>query len=173
MLDPADLYVLLKVASLKGQGGWSQGTLAADIGVSPATVNRALKRAAHAKLYNPARKTLNLRSLEEALIHGLRYFMSPERGGEIRGIPTAWAAPPLNAEISTGEALPPVWPDPAGQIRGLAVEPLHPSAPRVAGRDPLFYAVLALADALRLGGNRERNLAQKALHRLFTTRVED
>jgi hypothetical protein len=170
MLDSVDMYVLLKVASLRGKDDWSQGPLAADIGVSPSTVNRALKRAAEAKLYDPARKKMNLRSLEEALVHGVKYFMAPKRGGEVRGTPTAWAAPPLNADIASSDALPPVWPDPMGETRGLSVEPLHPSAPKVALGDPSFYAVLALVDALRLGGNRERDLAQKELHRILTMR---
>ncbi|AIE84913.1 hypothetical protein OP10G_1545 [Fimbriimonas ginsengisoli Gsoil 348] len=130
-------------------------------------MNRALKRAAEVKLYQPARKKMNLRSLEEALVHGAKYFMAPKRGGEVRGTPTAWAAPPLNEEIASSDALPPVWPNPIGEARGLSVEPLHPSAPKVALRDPNFYAVLALVDALRMGDNRERILAQKELHRLF------
>ncbi len=167
------MYVLLKVASLRSQNDWSQGTLAADIGVSPSTVNRALKRAAEVKLYHPASKRMNLRSLEEALVHGAKYFMAPKRSGEVRGTPTAWAAPPLNAEITSSDALPPVWPDPMGETRGLSIEPLHPSAAKVARRDPKFYAVLALVDALRLGENRERNLAQKELHRLFSAQGRD
>lgn len=173
MVDLADMYVLLKIASLRGGVDWSQGRVAADIGVSPSTVNRALKRATEAKLYYPARKKINLRSLEEALVYGARYFMAPKRGGEARGTPTAWAAPPLDAAIASSDPLPPVWPDPMGKTRGLSVEPLHPSAPKFALRDPDFYALLALVDALRMGDNRERNLAQKELHRLLTREAAD
>jgi hypothetical protein len=173
MLDSSDLYVLLKVASLRGRVDWSQGGLAAEIGVSPSTVNRALKRAAEAKLYHPASRKLNIRSLEEALTHGVRFFFAPKRSGEVRGTPTAWAAPPLSAEIASSDALTPVWPDPMGEMRGLSVEPLHPSAPKVAPHDPIFYAILALVDALRIGDIRERDLAQKELHRIFTTEVGD
>lgn len=172
MIDSADMYVLLKVASLRGQDHWSQGRLAAEIGVSPSTVNRALKRAAEAKLYDPTRRRLNLHSFEEAVIYGMRFFFAPKRIGEGRGIPTAWAAPPLSAEIASGEALPPVWPDPKGNARGWSVEPLHPSASIVAQRDPEFYALLALVDAIRLGGNRERELAKKELHLRFAPQME-
>lgn len=125
------------------------------------------------RLYQPAHKKMNLRSFEEALVHGVRYFMAPKRGGEVRGVPTAWAAPPLNTEIASSDALSPVWPYPMGEARGLSVEPLHPSAPKVALRDPSFYAVLALVDSLRLGDNRERSLGQKELHRLFTMQGGD
>jgi len=166
-MDSADLYVLLKVASLRGKDNWSQGILAAEIKVSASTVNRALKRAAEVKLYQPARKRVSMRALEEALVHGAKYFLAPKRGGEVRGLPTAWAAAPLKEEIASPEVLPPVWPDPRGEVRGLAVEPLHPSAPEVARHDPTFYAVLALVDALRIGDIRERDLAQSKLHHLF------
>jgi hypothetical protein len=167
MLDPVDMYVLLKIASLQGNTDWSQGQMAVQIGVSPSTVNRALKRAAEVNLYQPARKKMNMRALEEALVHGAKYFLAPKRGGEVRGTPTAWAAPPLSEQIASSDPLPPVWPDPFGETRGFAVEPLHPSASKAAPREPQFYALLALADALRLGDNRERHLAQKELHRIL------
>ncbi len=115
---------------------------------------------------------MNLHSFEEALVYGLRFFMAPKRMGEVRGIPTAWAAPPLNEEIASAEVMPPVWADPKGDIRGWSVEPLHPSASIVAQRDAEFYALLALVDALRLGGNRERELAKRELHRLLAPQEE-
>lgn len=172
MLDAIDMYVLLKVVALKGNSDWSQGRLAAEIGVSPATVNQALKRASEARLYDSANKRVNSHSMKEALVHGIRYFMAAKRSGEVRGTPTAWAAPPLNSEISSSEVMPPVWPNPMGETRGWSVEPLHPSAPKMAVRDPEFYAVLALVDALRLGGNRERSLASKELDRILNAKQE-
>lgn len=167
MLESADVYVLLKVVAMHGKDSWVQSGLATDIGVSPSVVNRALKKAEELKLYQPSRKRVNVRSLEDALVHGARYFLAPKMGGEVRGTPTAWAAPPLADEIASSEALPPVWPDPMGKVRGLSVEPLHPSAPKIAVRDPDFYELLALVDALRLGGPREKALAEKELHRRF------
>lgn len=165
MLDSVDIYVLLKIVAMRGASHWSQSALAHEIGVSPSVVNRSLKRAEEVKLYNPTLKRVNARSLEEALIHGARYFLAPKQGGEVRGMPTAWAAPPLVQEIVSSEVLPPVWADPLGEIRGLSVEPLHPSGPKAALLDPEFYELLALVDALRIGGPRERALAEKELHR--------
>ncbi len=165
MLEPVDVYVLLKLACEQNIDRWVQSELAYQIGVSPSVVNRSLKKAEALKLYNPARKQINARALEEALVHGARYFLAPKRGGEVRGIPTAWAAPPLDQLIVSLESLPPVWPDPMGDHRGLYVEPLHPSAPKAAARDHKFYELLALVDALRLGGPRERALAEQELHR--------
>lgn len=168
MLESVDVYVLLKVVCMHDSPSWQQSGMAHEIGVSPSVVNRALKKSEELKLYSPTRKRVNVRSLEDALVHGARYFLAPKRGGEVRGTRTAWAAPPLVDEIVTAEALPPVWPDPKGDARGLAVEPLHSSASRAAMHDPAFYELLALVDVLRLGGARERALAEKELHRRLT-----
>jgi hypothetical protein len=162
MLDAADVYVLLKLLAPQREP-WVQNRLAVDIGVSPSVVNRALKKAASLKLYHPAEKRVSIRPLHEALVTGARFFLAPQRGGETRGCPTAWAAPPLANSIVSTERLPPVWPFPDGETRGLAVEPLHPSAPQAARRDADFYELLALTDVLRIGGPRERALAEREL----------
>ena len=133
-------------------------------------VSRALRTAESLKLYTPSRKRVNGAQLEGALVHGARYFLAPTRGGEVRGMPTAWAAPPLSSEIATAEPLPPVWPDPMGEIRGLSVEPLHPNVPKAARRDPDLYELLALLDVLRVGEVRERKLAERALHERLSMR---
>jgi len=78
-------------------------------------------------------------------------------------MPTAYAAPPLSDQIVGNGDLPPVWPDADGEVRGLTLEPLHRAAPRAARRDPMLHELLALIDALRDGGARERQLAEKEL----------
>jgi hypothetical protein len=50
-----------------------------------------------------------------------------------------------------------------GKHRGIAFDPLYRTAPVAALRDPLFYEYLALADALRDGRIRERQLAETEL----------
>ena len=57
--------------------------------------------------------------------------------------------------------LPPVWPDPDGEVRGATLEPLHKAAPKAARRDPALHELLALIDALRDGRVRERQMAEK------------
>ena len=59
--------------------------------------------------------------------------------------------------------LPPVWPWPNGDTRGVGLEPLYKSVPRAALRDPALYQLLALVDAIRDGRARERNLAERDL----------
>ena len=85
----------------------------------------------------------------------------------VAGVPTAHAAPPLNARIAPSADPPPVWPSIAGSVRGMALIPLYPTAPAAALRSPALYENLALFDALRAGNARERALAQK----LFEARL--
>lgn len=163
MLDALDVLVLLKIIT-KRTCQWTQPELASELFISQSMVSRALKTAASLNLYQASDQRVNARQLEDALIYGARYFLAPKRAGEVRGMATAWAAPPLNSEITSSDPLPPVWPDPMGETRGLHVEPLHPSVPKAARLDASLYELLALLDALRIGGARECQLAAKALH---------
>jgi hypothetical protein len=163
VLAPVDVYILIKVATLSGGRDWVQASLASDLGVSPSVVNRALKKAEAVGLYSSHRRSVNVRNLVEALVHGSRFFLAPERGGEVRGQPTAWSAPSLRQELVGGELMPLVWPDPEGQVRGTSLAPLHPRAPWASRRDAAFYKALALVDVLRVGGAKERAAAERLL----------
>jgi hypothetical protein len=82
-------------------------------------------------------------------------------------MPTAWAAPVMAGKVAGSDAEAPVWPNPNGTKKGLAVEPLYRSAPIAAKNDPALYELLALVDALRLGRARERAIAAREIeHRL-------
>jgi len=161
MLRPQDILVLLKLA-LWGSN-WTFDLLAHELGLSASAVHRSVQRAAAAGLYDPSSREVNPSALEEFLVHGLRYVFPPQWGGEARGIPTAWAALPLADELSQSGNNPPVWPDPHGSVRGVALEPLDPRAPGAARRDDGLGELLALVDAIRIGGPRERSLAAQGL----------
>jgi hypothetical protein len=62
-----------------------------------------------------------------------------------------------------------VWPYAEGKVRGIALAPLYPAAPKAALRDFKFYGVLALLDAIRSGRTRERNLAIELLEKDIRT----
>ena len=79
-----------------------------------------------------------------------------------RGLPTAYAAPPLAEKMNLND-MPPVWSDPEGTVRGFSIEPLHPSVPAAAKADAALYCLLALVDTLRIGHARERKLAEVEL----------
>jgi hypothetical protein len=103
-------------------------------------------------------------ALEEFLIYGVRYAFPTQEKAMTRGMPTAWAAPPLVGELAAAADAPrPVWPDANGEARGAAVEPLYKSVPQAARRDAALYELLALVDAIRIGRARERKLAESML----------
>ena len=161
MVNGQDVVVLLKLA---GHGeDWTVRSLESALGISRAGVHRSLQRLSAAGLYDLERRRTNLSQAEEFLVHAVKYLFPPDMGGETRGIPTAWAAPPLADELAPPSDLPPVWPDPQGRQRGIAVAPLHPSVPNLAHRDPHLAESLALVDAIRMGDARVRRLATDLL----------
>jgi hypothetical protein len=161
VLNGQDLVVLLRLA---GRGdGWTLRSLEGELGLSRAGVHRSLQRLSAAGLYDLERRRANISQAEEFLVHAVKYLFPPELGGETRGIPTAWAAAPLAGELAPQGDLPPVWPDPHGRQRGIALTPLHPAVPALAQRDPDLGERLALIDAIRMGDARVRSLAAKLL----------
>lgn len=153
--------MLLKLAGHGDQ--WTVRSLEADLGMARAGVHRSLQRLNAAGLYDLDRRRTNLSQAEEFLIHAVKYLFPPELGGETRGTPTAWAASPLVDELALRSDLPPVWPDPHGRRRGIALAPLHPAVPELARRDAELAERLALIDAIRMGDARVRGLAAKLL----------
>jgi hypothetical protein len=162
MLRGQDVVVLLKVAG--DPADWTVRSLEAAIGISRAGVHRSLQRLSAAGLYDLDRRRANVSQVEEFLVHAVKYLFPPELGGETRGVPTAWAAAPLAGELAPQSDLPPVWPDPLGNQRGIAVRPLHPAAAEIARRDPALGERLALVDGLRMGDARVRGVAADLLH---------
>ena len=158
ILKPQDIVVLLKLIS-KGDEKWSYSSLADELFMSASEVHAAIKRAITARLMDKHRKMPIKHSLQEFLIHGVKYAYPPVRGSLTRGLPTSYAGPPLKDLISNSNEPPPVWSDPQGEIRGYEFSPLYKSVPQAAVKDKLLYELLVLVDAIRDGRARERELA--------------
>lgn len=161
-LKPQDVLFLLKLVVLQGPASIFPAVPEA-LGLSKAEIHNSAKRVRGARLlphdsWNPLRK-----NLLEFLVHGVKYAFPARHGSETIGMPTAYAAPPLKAQIVAGDSALPVWPDPEGSLRGQAMYPLYPSAPLAARRDPQLYELLTLVDAIRIGSVREQQLAEAML----------
>ena len=165
ILKPQDIVVLLKLVAI-GPESWTFQRLAVELSISQSEVHAGVRRAVAARLMSDA-TTASGRPVREALleflVHGVKYAFPPERGALTRGVPTGYAAPPLNKLIVGSSDPPPVWPYAEGSVRGLAFAPLYPSVPAAALKDARLYELLALVDAIRDGRARERNLAAKEL----------
>jgi hypothetical protein len=115
-----------------------------------------------ARLWDSDSKRVNRQALLGFLVHGAPYAFPAALKEATRGVATGWGAPVFQGKIVSNE-LPPVWPDPQGEVRGQAVKPLYPSVVHAAKLDPQLYDLLALVDALRLGRARERKIAEQEL----------
>ena len=155
-----DIVVLLKL--LITESGKTYAQLSQELGISASEIHGAVRRSMEAGLINSKARIPLRKPLEEYLLHGVRYAFPAKLGSLARGMPTAYAAPPLSPRISSDD-LPPVWPDPEGTVRGLALEPLYRTVPRAAKSDPKLYELLALVDAIRVGRARDRKLAEEEL----------
>ena len=163
-LKPQDVLVLLKLVAI-GRNQWAYNHLAVELGMSPSEVHSAIKRALFAGLAIQNEDTIvaSIRNLEDLIVHGLKYVFVPERGELTRGMPTSYAAPPLNGLILNDSEPPPVWPDAQGEVRGMAFSPLYKCVPKAARSDPKLYELLVLVDAIRGGRARERDAAVKEI----------
>ena len=160
MLRGQDIVVLVRLLGVQPPVTIQQ--IADSLGMDVASVHRSLKRLEEVQLVLPDRRAA-VPQAAEFLSHGLRYVFPARFKGESRGVETAWAAAPLRDLLTSSDSPPPVWPHPDGRVRGIALEPLHPSVPAAASIDPELHERLALVDALRIGDARVRREARRAL----------
>ena len=161
-----DVVVLAKLVAYGGDRP-SMAQVAGDLSLSASQVHASLKRLERSRLLDAQTGRPLLKAVEEFLLHAVKYVLPAQRGEPTRGLPTAHAAAPLRAQIVSAGELPPVWPDPDGDVRGTSFEPLHRAVPAAARKDRRLHELLALVDAVRDGRVRERQLAEKALSALL------
>jgi DNA-binding Lrp family transcriptional regulator len=163
-LKPQDVVVALKLSSYPSTRP-PISVIANDLGLSPSEVHGAMARLRASRLLHGPKMNdrPNIAALEEFLIHGLKYAFPAEHSNVTRGVPTSYAAEPLKNEVASSDELPPVWPWPEGDTRGVGLEPLYKKVPQAALRDSYLYQLLALVDAIRDGRARERKIAEREL----------
>ncbi|MBT3068140.1 hypothetical protein [Rhodoferax sp. U11-2br] len=105
-------------------------------------------------------------NLAEFALHGAKYAFPAVKLPLVVGVPTSHSAPAF-ADVFAPGSIDFVWPHPNGTVRGVGLEPLHPSVPFAAMQDAKLYEMLALFDALRVGKARERGMALVRLQALI------
>jgi len=161
-MRPQDIVILLKIATY-GDNDWYMKDIANDLLISPSEVSESLNRSVLAGLISNNKKRLMKSALYDFIVYGLKYVYPAKAGSLVRGIKTSHSAPPLSDEILSDEIY--VWPYVEGDIRGFAIEPLHPNVPKACLKDSKLYELLALVDAIRIGSKREYNFAVNELKR--------
>lgn len=134
----------------------------------PAAIYRVARRKRLARedapVDNPVRP--HARQLAEFALHGAKYAFAADKTPSTIGVPTSHSAPAFAGVFAPGSE-DYVWPHPNGTMRGIGIEPLHPSVPFAAMQDAKLYEMLALFDALRVGRARERGMALERLQALI------
>ena len=159
-MKPQDVVVLLKIIALNNDN-WQQIPLAHSLKMSQSEVSQSVARSKYAGLLDDNGKKVMRQALYDFLQYGLAVVFPAKPGAVVRGIPTAHSTAPLNKEISSGEDY--VWPFAKGNVRGHGITPLYATVPQAALDDEQLHALLALADALRVGKAREKNMAVQEL----------
>lgn len=160
-MRPQDVLILLKMTTYK-QMTWRIEDLRLSLKLSASEVSEALERCRVAKLVDISKRNVYFTSFLEFLLGGLKYVFPVQPGGIVRGVPTAFSAPPVNT-IVTGGSQKVVWPYAKGSERGQAIEPLYKTVPEIVGNDPQLYELLVLVDTLRIGKVREVEFAKEEL----------
>ena len=167
-LKPQDIVIALKMIAV-GDVRWTYVQFSYELYISASEINAGIKRLTQSNLIilnhegNNSPPAIVRNALIEFLIHGVKYAFPPVRGELTRGMPTAYAAPPLSKKIIRSKDPPPVWPDKDSKVRGYSFAPLYRTVPKAARQDQKLYELLALVDAIRDGRARERRKAERFL----------
>ena len=163
-MRPQDIAILLKII-LMGKEEWQYQDIARALYISGAEVNASLNRSKIAGLIDFNRKRVNKLALLEFLEHGLQYVFPVQLGALSKGIPTAHSHPSLKNKIISETIF--VWPDINGTEIGQSIEPLFNNQVKATKEDPVLYEILSLIEMLRVGKNRERNVALNQLKKII------
>jgi len=163
-LKPQDLVILFKLTGTNGNS-FKYAQFSDSLGVAASELHAGINRLMQARLIIKDQGDIVLvrTAFIDYVLYGAIYSFPVVRGSITRGLPTSYAAPPLVNFINQPNELPPVWPDPEGDIQGVALYPLYPSVPIAVKKDAGLYECLALFDALRSGAARERGISQQLI----------
>lgn len=166
-----DLVVLLKKLTHQGRE-LSLRKLSEELVMSTSSVSLCLERCKKAQLVDRNKKRVNTLALQEFMAHGLAYVFPAEAGRIIRGISTYVSASPIKEQlVNSSDQY--VWRYAKGEARGQMIEPLYPSAPEAALRDDELYQLLVIADTIRMGRAREKEIAIAELDKYIQSYVEN
>lgn len=164
-MRPQDIVILLKMITLGGKK-CTLAEMAECLQISSSEISKAMERNVVAGLVSSDKVRVNKLALRDFLIFGLKYVFPPQPGSTTRGIATAHSAFPVNQHISgNGENY--VWKYYKGTKRGNSIVPLYDKIPKFIEKQPNLYELLTIVDTLRIGKNREVEIAIQELDKKF------
>lgn len=153
-----DIILLMKLVV---HPGMSQKDLAQELSISTAEISHGMKRLKVSQLMNQD-GSINKEAVIEFLVHGLKYIFPAEFGTLGAGIPTAYAKPAFKYVRYKKDDIY-VWSHPQGNKRGIILKPIYPTLPDACLSDDQLYTLAALAEMIRMGRAREKNIAAEEI----------
>lgn len=163
-MRPHDIPILLKIIAL-GDKPWMNKDLAASLKISASEISDSISRSVYAGLIATDRRSVQIKELEGFIRYGLKYAFPIKPGAILVGKGTAQSAPTVRLDFPPTDHY--VWPDSEGSQKGMLIMPLFPGAVYASGKDHKLYEMLALCDVMRLGTNKEMDVAARVLNNLF------
>jgi hypothetical protein len=163
-MRPQDIVVVLKIV-LKRNNEWQMKDLSNELSISLSEVSESINRSVIAGLIANDKKTVLKQSLLEFIKFGLKYVFPVKPGGMIVGLPTAHSNEIIKKEIISKEVY--VIPYFEGSTKGFEIEPLYAKLPIACSKDPELCLVIGLIDCLRIGKNREVQIAHRELEKII------
>ncbi len=152
-----DILILLKLLSLK-DSNCTQVQIADALLISRSEISEGLERLKISGLVDHSKTKVQKLAAREFLVHGLRYVFPPKLGTKVRGIATAHSASPIMEHLKVGDEMY-VWKAAKGTKRGIEIEPIYKTVPKIVDQDPDLYELLVIVDTLRIGRVRELEIA--------------
>jgi DNA-binding Lrp family transcriptional regulator len=152
---------------ITGKDWPSQREIADSISLSQAEVSHAFKTLESVGLINLEKKTLNKLAIAEFIEHAIKYFYPIEKKGMGRGLAVGPSYPYFKSKVQS-EEYNYVWPDSAGETKGVIIVPLLANlAQSVKGNEKLLVFLNTVEIFRGLGGVRHMQVAQKALKEIL------
>jgi hypothetical protein len=166
VLKPIDLAMLFMLFLNRNEPRQTYAAMAKAMYLSQFEAHASVQRLIAAGLLVDLAGALKpvMHAVREFVLYGASYCYPAVRGEVTIGFVTAYGAPPLSDKILFSQELPPVWPSPEGNKRGMSLLPLYEKLPLAAKENSKLYELLALFDALRIGQVREKELARNMLN---------
>lgn len=159
-----DILIAAGLFALNSAHG-AQSELARRLDLPRSRISESVRRLRENGVYSDNLGRLRHQRLRALLLEGLPWMIPARVGGTGVGLPTGHSGPLLSDRLAW--SIPYVWPTTYGDVEGRTVEPIHRLAPSLCSQLPAAYALLSLADAVRLGRVRERQLAAQAMSDLL------
>lgn len=165
----SDMFSEQEFMALFADNRYSLLALEQSTGISKSQISLAIKRCVAVKLLFMKNGVpyVNVHDLFNVIRYSIMFFFPVKRVGFQYGVPIAASSMFLNKKIILNQENPMVWAYTKGNVWGEAIEPIYPTAPAAAMKDPILYQLLVLVDAIRANNPREKMVASKELERIL------